>query len=60
MEPKQDGPLVQPVTGKRVYHKPVVAIYGNLTEVTESVVNPPAHAADAPGHSPGWTPGGRT
>lgn len=61
MEPKQNGSTApdQPVLRKKLYHKPVVSVYGNLAEVTKTVSNPVTHHMDggcwAGGASPART-----
>ena len=49
MEPKRSELAVPnvPATGKKAYHKPVISVYGNLTDVTNSnAMNPATHKLD--------------
>ena len=48
MEPKQNESLVtnQPMSGKRLYHKPMISVYGNLADVTKATSQPATHHTD--------------
>lgn len=48
MERKQDESpaTIELASGKKLYHKPVVSVYGTLTDVTKAGFNPPTHNPD--------------